>query len=125
MKAHKRKVDSVSIERATNNAKRYAQDYTSMVERFHGDADKTLRLAESKCKSCFYFFQSRIGGASMTTINCGICDKEMLFGSTAVDPICVECGELNGLCVQCGGNIEMKLKRKPYPFQQGRIQHEA
>jgi hypothetical protein len=117
MKAQKRIVSLVSIERATNNAKRYAEEYTSKVERFQKDADKEKRQNECKCKACFYFFKSRVGGAAMTHIDCGICDTEMLFGSTAVNPICNQCNKENGLCVQCGGDIEMKVRRKkPYPF---------
>lgn len=116
MKAQKRVVSLVSIEWATNNAKRYAEEYTAMVERFQNDADKVNRLAQCKCKSCFYFFKSRMGGATMTHVDCGICDSEMLFGSTAINPICDGCGKENGLCVQCGGDIEMKVRRKkPYP----------
>lgn len=117
MKARKRKVDAVSIERATNIAKERSLEYTRMAERFDGDTDKKERLSECKCKSCFYFFHSRMGGAAMTTIDCGICDKETLFGSTAVEPICKDCARENSLCVQCGGDLDMKIRRKPYPFQ--------
>jgi hypothetical protein len=117
MKAPTRRIDRVSIERATHIAKDMTQSYIEKVEALQADVGKKDRQEECKCKACFYFHKVRIGGAAMTSINCGICETEMMFGSTAVEPICKCCAKKNELCVQCGGDIDMKNKRKPRDYE--------
>ncbi|TNC80273.1 MAG: hypothetical protein C9356_15210 [Oleiphilus sp.] len=117
MKQRKAKIDRVSIAHANGNARRYAKGYMESVDNFRGDAQKKERLEKHLCKSCFYFFKSRIGGAMMTSRACGLCDTEMNFCSTATDPLCLSCAKDNGLCKQCGGDIESKDRRNAYPFE--------
>lgn len=116
MEQRKAKIDRVSIAHANGNARRYARSYMERVDNFRSDKLKAERLEKHLCKTCHYFFKARIGGSAMTSRQCGLCDEVMQFGSTATDPICLSCAKENGLCKQCGGDIDAKERRKPYPF---------
>ena len=117
MRSRKRTISRCSVAHSTGHAVRYAKDYQDMVDNFRGDSSIKERVDAGKCKACFYFFKARVGGTVMTSQECGLCDDDMMFGSTATDPLCLSCAKENGLCKQCGGDIDMKNRRKPYPFQ--------
>jgi hypothetical protein len=117
MKVSKKRIDKVSIERATNTAKDITLSYIKKLEALQKDVSKKERKEQCKCKLCFYFYNNRIGGAVITEINCGLCDCKMRFGSTDVDPICLSCALKNELCVRCGGDVDMKNKRKPRSYE--------
>lgn len=112
MRARKRKIDAVSIERANSNAKELIQ----RALRYINDPDKQDRLSKQECIACYY--SQRVGGASMTQCECGICSTEQMFGSTAVDVIFKDCAVKNQLCKHCGSDIELKNRRKPRAFQE-------
>lgn len=112
------KVDQCSVAHATSRAKQYVEDYEKKVHASSNDISKEARLKLSQCKSCFYFFGSRVGGAAITHQDCGICGKDMIFSNTCTDLICFACAEKNGLCNKCGGDVEMKERRKPYHFME-------
>lgn len=116
MRKSRSKVDKVSIAEATAKAQRIAKDRAQKYEEFQSDSGHDERLKQHLCKACFYLCRERIGGAALTNRECGICSTDMLFGSTATDPICFSCAKENGLCNQCGGDIDMKNRRNPYPF---------
>lgn len=75
------------------------------------DARRAERLEKCECRLCFYY-SGRIGGAMMTAARCGLCDKEMRFGSTNVDVLCQECAKAKKLCRHCGADIDDKSRRK-------------
>ena len=77
------------------------------------DARKNERLKRHECKACFY--ASRIGGAAMTTRPCMSCGSEEMYGSTATDVLCMDCATKHGLCKHCGGDLEMRTRRKDWP----------
>ena len=52
------------------------------------DLDRKERLKKQECQVCYY--GSRIGGAAMTTSECGVCGQEMLFGNTNTDILCID-----------------------------------
>lgn len=108
MKKTKYKINNRSIIQSTCFAKEIAQDLISKVDNFQNDNEKFKRKESCLCKTCYYINNSRIGGASITTIVCGICEDVMTFSSTSIDKICKPCARLNRLCVQCSGDIGMK-----------------
>jgi hypothetical protein len=112
----KQKTDMCSIERATNQAKYHADGVIKRARDFEQDEDKKARLKLGLCRTCYYINTGMFAGAAMTDAECGICKSIMHFGSTSVDAICKSCSEDNGICKKCGGDIELKVRRKPYPF---------
>ena len=118
MRQTKSKIDRASIAHANGRAKQHAESILKKAESLKNDSNQKERVKECKCKTCFYLLNERIGGAAMTNRECGICEKDMLFSSTSTEPICIECAKKNGLCKQCGGDIETKERRKPYPFME-------
>ena len=116
MRTRKKKVDWCSIEYATGSAKRRSDDVLEMSKNFKEDKDKKARIENCLCKNCFYINNARIGGAAMTDRECGICSLLMHFASTCTDDLCLTCSKRNGLCRRCGGDIDMKIRRKKYPF---------
>jgi hypothetical protein len=90
----------------------YAEARVKSSILFLSDGEKKKRLESVQCKFCFYMRTDRIGGASMTTRPCGICDDEMQFGSTCTDKICKKCAKEYDLCKYCGGDLEMRIRRK-------------
>lgn len=100
---------------ATGSAKRIVNEAISAAERCKKDADREKRLGALECPSCFYIRSSRVGGASMTTWYCGVCAEEGLHGSTAVPRVCRRCAEKHSLCVQCGGDLNMRERRRKWP----------
>lgn len=105
------KIDAVSVTRDTDTAKYIAEEGVKHALEFLADARKEKRQAACECKTCFYFRSGRIGGAAMTSANCGVCNKDMMFGSTNVDKICKGCGAKHQLCVRCGGDALMRPRR--------------
>lgn len=107
-----RKIDAASIWRATDEAKFRVESMRRRLVDFDSDARKPERLRSCECGYCFYINASRLGGAAMTKTECGICHKEMMFCNTCVDLVCKECSRKHQICVHCGGDIEMKHRKK-------------
>ena len=122
MKAKKGVLNRANIAHATGRGKRYVDETLTAARKLSKDEDRKERLTKSLCLSCFYLFKSRMGGATITQRECACCDKEMQFGSTATDLLCLDCASDNGLCAQCGADVELKERRKLYPFQQNTTQ---
>lgn len=117
----KKTIDSESIYFATELAKGQLEWIIDLAKLLKEDPHKIERRKKALCKPCFYN-RSRIGGAAMTFQPCGICGEEMPFGNTVTDSCCTKCALENNLCKHCGGDIEMRQRRKPRAFQQeGRV----
>lgn len=116
MKARSSVINKGTIEQSTSWSKDIAKNLMDKVENFQSDVLKDERLRSCKCKSCFYLRSDRIGGAAITTKDCGICLEQMRFASTAVDQLCKVCGVENDLCVQCAGDLNMVNSKKERKF---------
>lgn len=110
-----RKLDNFSVQSATDRAKTYSESYIRRSLEFLTDSRKKDRLKKSECRWCFYFRSDRLGGAAMTNWYCGVCEKEGLSGSTACPRVCLPCGEAHKLCVECAGDLHMRVMRKFEP----------
>jgi len=97
----------------TERSKSHVQDVIDRAKRITEDTDKQNRLKEQNCKCCYY--GSRIGGQAITTQPCMCCDTPVMYGSTATDALCMPCAKENDLCKRCGGDIEMRTRRKKWP----------
>jgi hypothetical protein len=92
---------------ALERAKRY-EDYQT-------DARREKRERQIVCKSCFYLSGGRIGGSAMTRWWCGICASKQIAGSTATGEVCLSCAKTHNLCTRCGGDLEMRERRRKWP----------
>jgi hypothetical protein len=91
------------IERTIRLAKAFRED-------LDGEQRKKTAL---ECIKCFYA-DMKIGGAMMTTSKCQICRTEIMFGSTCVNIVCVDCAKEHDLCIHCGADRELRPRRKKY-----------
>lgn len=98
---------------ATERAQRRVKDWLDHAAEVQADARKAERLAALECKACFY--ASRLGGAAMTYRPCMSCASRELYGSTNTDVLCAPCATAGDLCKHCGGDREMRARRKSWP----------
>jgi DNA-directed RNA polymerase subunit RPC12/RpoP len=112
MKSRKILVDQEYIDRQTYWANREAETLIKNVSAFQNDPDQAKRKESLKCKRCFYLRAGGFAGQAFTEQDCGICETTMIFSSTATDVVCPDCAKAHDICVECGGNIEIKVKKK-------------
>ena len=98
---------------ATSVAKRNIQHIVKLAEEIVNDTSKNDRLKKQECKACFY--SSRVGGSAMTNRECMSCGEDVLYGSTATGVLCDSCARTHDLCKQCGGDINLRERRKEWP----------
>ena len=99
--------------RETERSKSRVESWIKLAEEVSSDAKHDLRVKKCECKACFY--ASRVGGAAMTERACMCCGAVTLYGSTATDVLCQECAEKHSLCKHCGGDLELRIRRKNWP----------
>lgn len=97
----------------TAQAKQLVSSAIKRAERMANDTDKAQREEKQNCKACYY--TSRIGGCAITSQECMCCGKNEMYASTATDVLCRDCAKKHGLCKHCGGDIEMRERRKEWP----------
>ena len=112
MKISNGKIDLYRVQSTTDRNNHQIERAIETAERLKADTDRQDRLSALECKCCHYIHWSRMGGAAITETNCAYCQKSMTFGSTAVDYLCKDCAKELGLCKQCGGDLEGKIRRK-------------
>jgi hypothetical protein len=88
-------------------------DAMKLARDLEADAEKQRRLKALECKACFYF--SRIGGAAITEQPCAACAKPQVYANTNTDILCRECASEHKLCKHCGGDIDMRERRRLWP----------
>ena len=94
----------------TNWTKGYYQDTLKRSLMLLQDPFKKERIEKQECRMCFY--SSKIGGACMTYYNCKNCGEELLSGSTHTNKLCKKCAKELSCCLDCGGDIDMKIRRE-------------
>jgi hypothetical protein len=100
---------------STDYAVRLGREALKASQDFVSDTRRAKRLEACECRACFYLRPSRVGGSAMTFWNCGLCAEEGLHGSTAVPKVCRPCGLAHSICTHCGGDMEMRTKRRVWP----------
>lgn len=104
-------------ERMKNNthfSKQYVEAVLKQATQILEDSSKKERIAKSLCKACFYR-GGRVGGAAITERPCMSCGETQVYGSTATDALCLDCAKEHSLCKNCGGDREMRERRKDWP----------
>lgn len=98
---------------ATEYAKSRVESIISRAKIIERDELKQERINAQECKSCFY--QDRIGGAAITDRECMCCGKIQQYGSTATNALCKPCATKHSLCKHCGGDVELRVRRRKWP----------
>ena len=94
---------------AVNNQTHIQASVIKRWEEQAADARRDERIQAQHCRVCHYL--GGIGGQAMTHCNCKICDKDMCFGSTNVDDLCIDCAKKHRLCKHCGCDMELKRRK--------------
>ena len=98
---------------ATERAQQRVKAWIAHAAEVQADARKAGRLTSLECKACFY--SGRIGGAAMVYRPCMCCGGRELYASTATDVLCAPCAIAGDLCKRCGGDRELRTRRKTWP----------
>lgn len=114
MEQAKAKMTKAYMVGASYYAKNAVDTQIKRTERMTADAQKEDRLKRYECKACFYV-RGKLGGAAITYRPCGICGVMQMYGSTNTDVLCRPCAVEHGLCKHCGGDIDMRAKRRNWP----------
>jgi hypothetical protein len=115
MRNARRKASRENIRFHTMMAARMGEESVERANAFEADADQGLRVQAMECRTCFYIKSSRVGGAAMTTWECGVCAKPDIHGSTATPVVCDACAKEYDLCRNCGGDLNMDMSRSHFP----------
>lgn len=106
--------DKVAMVYATERSLGYLEDALERAKKATEDTEQEKRIAANECKYCFYM-KGRIGGCAITEAFCALCGKSHSFGSTCVDRLCRPCASVNSMCCHCGGDLELRPRRKKWP----------
>jgi hypothetical protein len=107
------RMDVCHMVNATGMAKHHVEHILKLANAIQNDTCREERLKKHECIACFY--GSHIGGASITEQPCGLCGKTEYYCSTSTDDICMECAKEHHLCKHCGGDLDMKVRRRNWP----------
>lgn len=97
----------------TLRAKQQVNDTLKRAKEIENDTRKDERKVAQRCKACFYF--TGFAGAAMTMQPCMSCHSPEQYGSTNTDALCLSCAREFDLCKHCGGDLEMRERRREWP----------
>ncbi len=111
MRARKIQINLATIEFDTQHARDIMDHTIKRAKCFTDDQHKDSRHQRNECPVCYYY-GTRIGGSVITEVECALCGEPMVFGNTCTDKLCDVCARTNKLCKHCGGDIDVKHRRK-------------
>jgi hypothetical protein len=113
MKREAMTMSAKNMLRATEHAREYVRELGRLLRDIEGDRRRNERVLRHECRACFY--PPRIGGGAMTECDCMCCGQTQVYCSTAADQLCMRCAVQHSLCKRCGGDLDMRLRRKDWP----------
>lgn len=108
------KMTKTFMVRASYHAKDIVDAHLKLMGDTINDSRRAERLKKHECKACFYI-RGKLGGAAMTHRACGICGEDQLYSNTNTDVLCRDCAVKHNLCKHCGGDLDMRPKRRKWP----------
>jgi len=76
------------------------------------DGERDKRLAERRCRACYYIPKGAIVGHGFTRWGCIYCDHTDEHHNTGVPRCCDACSDELNLCVECGGTLDMTHRQQ-------------
>jgi hypothetical protein len=98
---------------STYRSKERVESWIELAKTVQDDTKKHERIKAHFCKACFY--GSHIGGQAIRSQPCMACHKDQMYSSTYTDALCLECSIDMQLCKHCGGDIDLRIKRRKWP----------
>jgi hypothetical protein len=89
----------------TLDNKALAENSIRIIMNYLNDTNKKNRKKDQICRCCYYII-GKIAGQAFTTSKCVKCGKEMVFPSTYIDTLCLECAAETKSCKHCGGKMD-------------------
>jgi hypothetical protein len=105
-----------SVQFRTTAKRKGLDEYLALADRITQDADRDVRVHQCLCLSCFYFKNRTISGQAFTYRPCGLCDLELISGSTNSDTLCIACAQKHKLCSHCGADFDLRTKRRKFDW---------
>lgn len=106
-----RRFDLCSVNHATGINKLHLDSLRRRLQKYDEDPRKDDRLKKGECRFCYYI-RGKIGGAMITKKFCDACGIEVLYSSTCVGSVCIDCGSKHRICTHCGGDLNGRSRRK-------------
>lgn len=93
--------------------RKHLNGWIDNAERAYTDADRKGREAHQRCRWCHYARRGRLALQAFTEWTCIACDVVQPHHPNSEHPkVCMPCAASLGLCVECGGDVEMRDRRK-------------
>ena len=106
-------IDKNYITRTTANKLEYAEFTRERLKNFDIDPKKEDRLKAQECKYCYYM-RSGVATQAFVQWTCGICNTEQQWSNGDYPRICKECAIKHNLCMHCGADIDLRVKRRKF-----------
>lgn len=94
------------VQEQTCSNRRAIDDMRILLE----DRAHDIRVDNNVCQLCYY--TSRQATNMSVRTNCQLCEVDMLFGNSNTNKLCKDCAIKYRLCKRCGGDMELKDRRK-------------
>lgn len=92
---------------ATYTTKAHMDHYLETAEKLQSDPEREKRESACICKWCFYMSSVGVDW----TRPCIVCGVEMPLTR---DKVCLMCAKEHHLCVKCGGDLDLRIKRRKW-----------
>lgn len=106
MKVNRKPLTIDDVQWRTSMQVERLKDLQKIIE----DPERKERLENQECQLCHY--DRKIGGAAMTSAECGLCETTVHSGNTNIDRLCKACAISHNLCKHCGADMDYKNRRK-------------
>lgn len=102
-----------NIQMSTTMAKKRIESTLRLADSLRSDPEKENRIKTQFCLCCYYY--TAVAGQALTQRECGICGEDQMYGNTNADALCISCAKENSLCKHCGGDLDLRDKRRNFP----------
>lgn len=106
---------------STYNTKMKAQAFLKTMNDFQTDVQLAERVSLGLCTYCMYIEKNIVGGQAITHTSCSICNSVLVFHSTIVDRLCLNCAIDNSLCKHCSSDLSNEFSDYITTIPEGKI----
>jgi len=99
------KLTNEKIQSNTRFSTNYYERTKKDIAAYEADQEKTHRLKEQECKTCYYLKGGVIAGDAMTSYKCRHCEKENWHENNHPPRYCKNCAASHEVCVRCGASV--------------------
>ena len=110
-----------AMREATMRKKDILETYLNRAAQAEFDLKNDEREAAGECRCCFYY-DGKMGSASVTRRPCACCGVILHSANTSIDMLCLTCADKHKLCVHCGADRELRVRRRKWPTKQESLQ---